>query len=89
MVDLARVRADHTVIDPFCGSGTILIEAARKALGIMPGIDRSFAFEQWSQVDPDIVEAERQRARRKVGRLSWARENATAEIPQLPRNLKS
>ncbi len=63
MVDLARVRADHTVIDPFCGSGTILIEAARKALGIMPGIDRSFAFEQWSQVDPDIIEAERQRAR--------------------------
>ena len=66
MVDLARVRADHTVIDPFCGSGTILIEAARKALGIMPGIDRSFAFEQWSQVDPEIVEAERQRAREGV-----------------------
>ena len=66
MVDLARVRADHTVVDPFCGSGTILIEAARKALNIMPGIDRSFAFEQWSQVDPEMVESERQRAREGV-----------------------
>ena len=63
MAELARVRADHTVIDPFCGSGTILIEAARKALRIMPGIDRSFAFEGWSQIDPKIIENERQRLR--------------------------
>lgn len=63
MAELARVRANHTVIDPFCGSGTILIEAARKALNIMPGIDRAFAFEQWAQVDPAVVEAERKRAR--------------------------
>ena len=59
MCDLARVRADHTVVDPFCGSGTILIEAARKALNIMPGIDRSFAFEAWDQVDPAVVAEER------------------------------
>ena len=63
MADLARVRADHIVIDPFCGSGTILIEAARKALNIMPGIDRSFAFEEWAQVDPSVIGKERQRAR--------------------------
>ena len=63
MADLARVRADHTVVDPFCGSGTILIESARKALNIMPGIDRSFAFERWSQVDPLTVVSERARAR--------------------------
>lgn len=63
MADLARVRADHTVVDPFCGSGTILIEAARKAMNIMPGIDRSFAFEEWSQVDPAVIQAERDRAR--------------------------
>ena len=62
MCELARVRADHTVIDPFCGSGTILIEAARKALNILPGIDRSFAFEQWEQVDPAIVKREREAA---------------------------
>ena len=63
MAELARVRADHTVVDPFCGSGTILIEAALKALNIMPGVNRSFAFEQWSQVDPAITSAERERAR--------------------------
>ena len=63
MVELARVRPDHTVVDPFCGSGTILIEAAQKALGVMPGINRSFAFEQWSQVDPSLTAAERDRAR--------------------------
>ena len=63
MAELARVRKDHTVVDPFCGSGTIVIEAARKALNIMPGIDRSFAFEQWRQIDPAVIAGERQRAR--------------------------
>jgi len=63
MVELARVRSDHTVVDPFCGSGTILIEAAQKAVNIMPGMNRSFSFEQWSQVDPTILESERERAR--------------------------
>ena len=63
MAELGRVRADHTVVDPFCGSGTILIEAAQKALNIMPGINRSFAFEQWEQVDPALTAAERERAR--------------------------
>lgn len=63
MAELARVRADHTVIDPFCGSGTILIEAAQKALNIMPGLNRRFAFEEWRQVDPAVTEAERERAR--------------------------
>lgn len=63
MAELARVRADHTVVDPFCGSGTILIEAALKALNIMPGVNRSFAFEEWEQIDPALTAAERQRAR--------------------------
>lgn len=63
MAELARVRADHTVIDPFCGSGTILIEAAQKALGVMPGMNRTFAFEEWRQADPSILAAEKERAR--------------------------
>ena len=62
MVELARVRRDHTVVDPFCGSGTILIEAAQKALGILPGVNRSFAFEEWRQVEPALIRAERDRA---------------------------
>ena len=39
-VDLARVRPESIVCDPFCGSGTILIESALKALKIPVGINR-------------------------------------------------
>ncbi len=35
------------LLDPFCGSGTIPIEAARMALGIPPGDQREFAFMRW------------------------------------------
>jgi putative N6-adenine-specific DNA methylase len=35
------------LIDPFCGSGTIAIEAALMALGIPPGAHRDFAFMKW------------------------------------------
>ena len=47
IVDLARVRPESIVCDPFCGSGTILIEAAMKALRIPVGINRRFAAEKW------------------------------------------
>jgi len=39
------------LLDPFCGSGTIPIEAALLALGIPPGIDRRFAFMDWPGYD--------------------------------------
>ena len=68
MAELARVRGNHTVVDPFCGSGTILIESARKAMKIMPGIDRGFAFENWAQINPSITETERQRAKQEERR---------------------
>lgn len=41
LVDLAKVKDIDTVIDPFCGSGTILIEAAYKALNIAPCLKRA------------------------------------------------
>ena len=63
MVDLARVRRNHVVCDPLCGSGTIVIESALKALNIMPGINRSFIAESWENSDPEIWESERQRAK--------------------------
>lgn len=48
-------RGESALIDPMCGSGTILIEAAMIALGIPPGIHRpSFAFEKWSDFDKDL-----------------------------------
>lgn len=46
MVRLARYTpfSYESLYDPFCGSGTIVIEAARSALGIAPGRDRIFSF---------------------------------------------
>ena len=63
MVDLARVRPNHFVVDTMCGSGTILIEAAMKALRIAPGINRTFSAEGWSQIHGSVWEKERERAR--------------------------
>ena len=40
------------LVDPFCGSGTVAIEAAMMARRMAPGRNRSFAFEQWSSFDP-------------------------------------
>ena len=63
MAELAGVRANHFVVDPMCGSGTILIEAAMKALRIAPGLDRYFACEKWSCVPEGVFENERELAR--------------------------
>ncbi len=45
------------LIDPFCGSGTILIEAALIAMNIYPGVFRDeFGFERWKDFDEDLFE---------------------------------
>lgn len=62
IIDLARVRPDSIVCDPFCGSGTLLIEVALKALRIAPGINRRFAAEKWSSIDSVVWREERSRA---------------------------
>ncbi len=54
IVDIARVHADSVVCDPFCGSGTLLIEAALKAMHIAPGLHRRFLAEQWAQIPPRV-----------------------------------
>lgn len=40
------------VVDPMCGSGTFVLEAAEIAAGLFPGRSRSFAFEQLATFDP-------------------------------------
>lgn len=66
MAELARVRHYHTLYDPMCGSGTILIEGAMKALNIAPGIHRTFACEKFPMIDDQIWRQERARAGDKV-----------------------
>ena len=41
----------HPLLDPFCGAGTIVIEAALLARGRAPGLGRTFAFMRWPQFD--------------------------------------
>ena len=54
MVKLARYRGKGDFCDPFCGSGTIAIEAALAALNRAPGLYRSFAAENWAFFDPAL-----------------------------------
>ena len=49
--------------DPFCGSGTLPIEAAMKALHIAPGLQREFDFEKWDCAPNGILEKARQEAK--------------------------
>ncbi len=51
-------RGDCPLVDPMCGSGTFLIEAAMIAANINPGIyRRSFAFERWKDFDADLFDS--------------------------------
>ncbi len=50
-------RGESNFIDPMCGSGTLLIEAAMIALNIAPGVYRKeYAFEQWPDFDRDLFD---------------------------------
>ena len=63
MAKLSRVRTDGTLIDPFCGSGTVLIESALLAMHIAPGLRRHFAAEKWKNVPGEVWEWERKAAK--------------------------
>lgn len=62
IIDLARVYPDSTLYDPFCGSGTMLIEGAMHAMKIAPGLRRHFTAEKWNLIPQKIWQEERQRA---------------------------
>ncbi len=63
MIDISRWRGDRPFIDPFCGSGTIPVEAALYALNIAPGINRSFECEKWAMFKNDVFADAREEAR--------------------------
>ena len=50
MIMLTPWSGDRILVDPFCGSGTIPIEAAMMAAHIAPGMDRKFTAESWQHV---------------------------------------
>ena len=62
MCDLARIYPDTQFFDPFCGSGTLLIESALMATNTAPGLRRYFAAERFGFLDSKIWREERTRA---------------------------
>ena len=69
LVNLSFWRPDRLLIDPMCGSGTILIEAAMIARNIAPGLKRTFASEAWPAIPKsawDGVRKDAQNAKQNV-----------------------
>lgn len=89
LVDIAGYRGRGDFADPFCGSGTIAIEAALAAMGRAPGLGRGFAAERWPNFSIGWAEAREEARSREFHReyrvfasdidgaaVSMARENA-------------
>lgn len=66
MCHLTRLYPDTQLYDPFCGSGTILIEGAMMAANIAPGLHRRFAAETYPFIPKYIWREEREKARAEV-----------------------
>lgn len=52
LIMLTPWNGERILVDPFCGSGTIPIEAAMMAAGIAPGMNRNFTAESWPHIVP-------------------------------------
>ena len=63
LIQLSFWNRDRQFVDPFCGSGTLPIEAAMIVRNIAPGIGRSFAAEDWRWLDRRIWREVRTEAR--------------------------
>ncbi len=54
LLEMAEWTPDLPFLDPMCGSGTLPIEAALKALNIAPGLYRNFGFQSWLDYDDNL-----------------------------------
>ena len=66
LILLSRWKPERLLVDPFCGSGTILIEAALIGNNIAPGLNRNFVCEEWPSMDKEIFEQVRDSARKAI-----------------------
>ena len=66
LVSLSFWKPGRLMADPFCGSGTIAIEAALQGMNIAPGLNRSFDAETWSFVPQEIWKRERAEAFKQI-----------------------
>jgi putative N6-adenine-specific DNA methylase len=68
MVSLSFWNPERLLIDPFCGSGTIPIEAGLIGLNMAPGLNREFAAQKWPQIAAATWEEARAEAKDAVRR---------------------
>lgn len=68
MLRLTKWKYDRVLLDPFCGTGTIPIEAALYELNIAPGSMRSFICEDWVQFPKEIWKQAREEAQSQIRR---------------------
>lgn len=66
LINLSYWNPERTLLDPFCGSGTIPIEAAMIGKNIAPGLQRSFASEEWPIVNKELWKAARVEALKSI-----------------------
>ena len=66
IVDFSRCRDDSIVMDPFCGSGTLMIEAAMRVKNIAPGLNRHFAAEFYDFIGSTIFDSVKAEARSQI-----------------------
>jgi len=62
MISLSFFRPGKVMVDPLCGSGTLAIEAAMMGKNIAPGLNRSFAAENWDAIPKQLWHEERKAA---------------------------
>jgi len=68
LVLLSFWNKDRLLIDPMCGSGTILIEAALIGRNIAPGLNREFASERWPSIPKNVWNDARRHARAAINK---------------------
>lgn len=71
LIGLAGWTPDKPLQDPFCGSGTIVIEAATIACNMAPGLNRRFGFERFRGFDSDAWQRLKKEARMAI---DWEKE---------------
>jgi len=63
LVQLSHWSEQRPLVDPFCGSGTIVVEAAMIGRKLAPGLGRSFDAEQWPVIDAGVWAQAREEAK--------------------------
>lgn len=66
LINLSYWNHERILVDPFCGSGTIPIEAAMIGKNIAPGIQRSFASENWPRINKEYWKEAKINARKAI-----------------------